>query len=97
MQENLLDYATGLYGETLDAAQHHELILMVSAAALEMECRHITTPTSKTMERLHELISEADDRDIMTLAVAAALCLRLPQEEGGVRMSIGPLLTPATA
>jgi enhancing lycopene biosynthesis protein 2 len=97
MQENLLDYATGLYGQTLDAAQTHELILILSAVALEMECRHITAPTSKTMEQLHHLIGEADDRDIMTLGVAAALCLRVPKGDGGVRLSIGPLLTPAAA
>jgi hypothetical protein len=75
----LLPTATALYGEYLSGANRSELVAILSAAALELECRHVTPNTvSRTMETIHQLTNDASDDDILTLAIAAAIRLRLP-------------------
>ncbi len=74
----LLSTATALYGEYLSGANRSELVAILSAA-LELECRHVTpNTTSRTMETIHQLTSDASDDDILTLAIAAGIKLRLP-------------------
>jgi hypothetical protein len=80
----LLPTATALYGEYLSGANRSELVAILSAAALELECRHVTPNTvSRTMETIHQLTSEAADDDILTLAIAAGIRLRLPHLKCG--------------
>jgi hypothetical protein len=75
----LLPTATALYGEHLSGANRSELVAILSAAALELECRHVTpNTTSRIMETIHQLTSDASDDDILTLAIAAGIKLRLP-------------------
>jgi hypothetical protein len=75
----LIPTATALYGEYLSGANRQELVAILSAAALELECRHVTPNTvSRTMETIHQLTNDASDDDILTLAIAAGIKLRLP-------------------
>lgn len=75
----LLPTATALYGENLSGSNRSELVAILSAAALELECRHVTPNTvSRTMETIHQIMTEASDDDILTLAIAAGIKLRLP-------------------
>jgi hypothetical protein len=74
----LLESATGHYGETLERANRQELVAILSAIALELECRHPYILT-KTLEQLHSQATEASDTDLLTLGIAAAIRLRLPK------------------
>lgn len=75
----LLDAATALYGASLSGANRPELIAILSAASLELECRHIeSSAITRAMESIHDLTISASDDDILTLAIAAAVRLRLP-------------------
>ena len=79
MSEMLLPTVTALYGDCLSGANRSELVAILSAAALELESRHVTANNiSRMMERVHHLTTEASDDDILTLAIAAAIRLRLP-------------------
>lgn len=74
----LLETATGHYGETLGSANRQELVAIFSAIALELECRHPYILTKK-LEQLHSQATEASDTDLLTLGIAAAIRLRLPK------------------
>ena len=74
----LLEAATDHYGETLGSASRQELVAIVSAIALELECRH-PYMISKTLEQLHSMATEATDTELLTLGIAAAIRLRLPK------------------
>ncbi|NJM49339.1 MAG: hypothetical protein HC860_26780 [Alkalinema sp. RU_4_3] len=74
----LLETATGHYGETLASANRQELVAILSAIALELECRHPYIVT-KVLEQLHSQATEASDTELLTLGIAAAIRLRLPK------------------
>lgn len=75
----LLKTTTGLYGDKLSGANRSELVAILSAAALELECRHVSANTvNRAMEAVHQAMTEASDDDILTLAIAAGIKLRLP-------------------
>ena len=76
-KNQLLPTATALYGDYLSGANRSEMIAILSAAALELESRHVTA-NSRTMEHLHQIMIESSDDDILTLAIAAGIRLRLP-------------------
>jgi hypothetical protein len=86
----LLPTATALYGECLSGANRSELVAILSGAALELDCRHGTASINRrAMESLHQIITDASDDDILTLAIAAGIKLRLPH------MQAVDLLMPA--
>jgi hypothetical protein len=75
----LIPTATALYGECLSGANRSELVAILSAGALELECRHVSANTvNRAMEAVHQVMTNASDDDILTLAIAAAIKLRLP-------------------
>jgi hypothetical protein len=78
----LLAQATQMYGSALGKANRPELVAILSAASLELECRHIeSSAVSRELELIHDLTMSASDDDILTLAIAAAIRLRLPNTE----------------
>jgi hypothetical protein len=77
---HLIDVTAGIYGETLASATRLELIAIVSAVALELESRHPYV-MSRALEEIHGKITDASDADNLTLAIAAAIRLRLPDLE----------------
>lgn len=74
----LLSTAVSLYGENLSAANPSELIDILSGCVMELECRLGASITSNTMQHLHDIAMDASNDDILTLAIAAAIRLRLP-------------------
>lgn len=70
-----LESAEALYGPMLQQASRTELIGIVSAIGLELECRHHPEPIP---DGLADLINEESDEQLITLAIAASLRLRMP-------------------
>jgi hypothetical protein len=78
-ETQLLPTATALYGDKLGGASHTELVAILSAAGLEMECRYLSSyPPNEAMETIHELMMVSSVEDVLTLAIAAGIRLRLP-------------------
>lgn len=74
---SLIEVAASAYGDALMAANRRELTSMLGGVAMELESRH-GYDKSNIMARLSELITEASDDELCTLAMGAILRIRLP-------------------
>lgn len=72
-----IEWVTKVYGPRLETASMSNLRAILSAVALEFECRHCN---GEIPDGLVDLIAQDDDRVLLTLAIAAAERLRFPIE-----------------
>lgn len=75
MSNRVLNSAADLYGQNLERARRSELLAIISAIGMELECRHCNTDVP---DGLADLIKESGDEALFTLVIAAAARLRLP-------------------